>query len=52
LEKSYNSGSWKYGKGSAFTHIPTNFMILIKKKHLLIIKKNRGKKYDDKKSFK
>jgi len=23
-------GSWKCGKGRAFTHIPTNFMILIK----------------------
>ena len=36
-------GSWKCGKDKAFTHIPTNFMILIKinsiKNHL--IKKRR-----------
>jgi len=34
-----NFGSWKYGKGKAFTHIPTNFIILYKinsiKNHLL-----------------
>ena len=24
-------GLWKCGKGRAFTHIPTNFIILIKK---------------------
>jgi len=25
-------GLWKCGKGWAFTHIPTNFIILLKKK--------------------
>jgi len=27
-------GSWKCGKGRAFTHIPTNFIILLKKRDL------------------
>jgi len=26
----YDFGSWKFGKGRAFTHIPTNFIMLIK----------------------
>jgi len=31
IENSYDFGLWKCGKGRAFTHIPTNFIILIKK---------------------
>ena len=30
IEDSYDLGLWKCGKDRAFTHIPTNFMILIK----------------------
>jgi len=44
-------GSWKCGKGEAFTHIPTHFMILIKinsaKNHLI----KRGKKSIASKKF-
>jgi len=29
-ENKFNLGSWKCGKGRAFTHIPTNFIFLKK----------------------
>ena len=37
-------GSWKCGKGKAFTHIPTNLIILPKKTLLHIILSKRGEK--------
>jgi len=39
-----DTGSWKCGKGKAFTHIPTNFMVLIKTNPSINYKKNRGEK--------
>jgi len=38
----YDLGSWKCGKGRAFTHIPTNFIILLKIKSI----KNRLIKWE------
>jgi len=39
IEDSYDLGSWKCGKGKAFSHIPTNYIILYKinstKNHLI-----------------
>jgi len=39
IGNSYELGSWKYGQGRAFTHIPTNLIILFKinstKTHLI-----------------
>jgi len=40
-------GSWKCGKDRAFTHIPTNFIILFKRLFIIILyltKENRGEK--------
>ena len=37
-----NVGLWKCGKGKAFTHIPTNLIILIKKKDFGIVKNMRA----------
>ena len=40
----YDLGLWKCGKGKAFTHIPTNIIILLKKNPSYIALSKRGEK--------
>jgi len=40
--KGYELGSWKCGKGKAFTHISTNFTVFLKKTSLIYGFKKRG----------
>jgi len=41
---SYYLGSWKCGKGRAFTHIPTHFIILSKQNSIKNYLIKRGRK--------